>query len=198
MEDTMALTLPSEKSIQYADKIFDDHAADIGHIALQWNALHDALGEIFCGIIESNSGRMVVLAAWQSLASDRGKRQMLERAAFEKLGANDRLYQEIKWICGKLDSQEDKRNDAVHSPFGISMEEGGFRVVPVLWTVHPRAQKFKDKDIALELKSYRKNLQSLTAFARRLISFPALLAHGASWPERPSLPRPAQATARKS
>lgn len=195
----MAPKLPSEKSIEHGQKIFEAHAAGIGHIALEWNALNDALGELFIGIIDPGCGRAVLFAAWQSIPSDRNKRQMLERAAFAKLGANDRLYKEIKWLCGELNSQEDKRNDAVHTPFSVSMEEGGFKVVPVLWTGNPRAQKLRDKDIALELKSYRANINSLKQFAYRLAAFPKFAAWGeAAWPNRPSLPRPAQAKADKS
>jgi hypothetical protein len=188
----MPTKLPSEKVIEDAGKILEEHAADIGHIALEWNALHDALGDLFVNTIDPHSGRTIVMAAWQSLGSDRSKRQMLERAAFKKLGAEDRLYQEIKWICGELSSLEDKRNDAVHTPFAVLVEGGAFKAVPALWTRSPRAQKVKGKDLKLELQSYRTNIQRLRLFAIRLIGFPALTTHGAAWPERPALPRPAK------
>ena len=95
-----------EKTVADAFSLLDSHAADIGHVALAWNHLHETLGELFVAILRSDRG-MVAFAAWQAVASDRSKRAMLISAAQQRVDKHAKIAAEIKWACDQMNSLED-------------------------------------------------------------------------------------------
>ena len=188
-----AMTEPIDQKIKWLAEIRKNHAADIGSIAIAWNGLHVVLGEIFVDVIAPDKKR-IVLAAWSAVPNDRSKRAMLESAAVMAFGRKSKFVIELKWALGKMNRLEDSRNDAVHTPYAISMGgDEGFQFIPYVWSESPRAKALWDRDLKLEFASYLKNIDSITKFARalgKMIHAPAL---DPAWPKRPSLPRPAQA-----
>ena len=190
----MPTKLPTDDVIDSANKLFESHAADVGRVALSWNTLHDALGELFAEVI-SPDGRSVALAAWQAVQSDRSKRKMLDGVSVAALGSDAKFTQEVKWANGQLNALEDNRNDAVHSPYSVLIEDGALKVVPYVFAGSVRARKLQGKNLELELRSYSTNMDRLRDFARGLLGKSLSPASDPSWPERPKLPRLAQATA---
>ncbi len=191
--------LPSEKEIRWLDDIRKSHAADIGHIALAWSSLHVQLGEIFAEIMDPE-GRSLGLAAWNAVPNDRSKRAMVLAVALQKFGQKkSKFVEELQWALGRANSLENNRNDAVHAPYAVTMDpEEGFKFVPYIWSGDSRAKSLQGRDLKAEFGSYIKNIGSLTSFVRdlgRMLSSPV---PDPTWPERPALPRPAQAMARKS
>jgi len=123
---------------------------------------------------------------------------MLLAAAREKFGADAKWVKEMKWAAGQMNSLEDRRNDAVHAPFSVALEDGAFKFVPLVWSKSPRARKLADKDLEREFRSYETNIRALVAFCIDLYRLVDTSMRNPPWPERPSLPRPAQAKARRS
>jgi len=114
------MTEPIDQKIKWLAEIRKNHAADIGSIAIAWNGLHVVLGEIFVDVIAPDKKR-IVLAAWSAVPNDRSKRAMLESAAVMAFGRKSKFVIELKWALGKMNRLEDSRNDAVHTPYAISM-----------------------------------------------------------------------------
>jgi hypothetical protein len=180
--------------MKFLKDLFDKHAADIGRIAIAWNGLHVALGESFSLIVSPDS-RGLATVAWEAVSSDRSKRAMLEAAAREKFRDDSRWVQELRWALGQINALEDRRNDVIHTPFSITLDEGVFKFAALDFSKNPRALKLKNKDLAVEFRSYHENIGALTQFClllRRLIDVPK---PSHMWPERPALPRPAQVMA---
>jgi hypothetical protein len=175
----------------------ESHAAAVGSVAIIWNALHDALGSLFAEVVTPDS-RTIALAAWQAVSSDRSKRNMLHAACVAALDDDSKFTQEVKWINGQLNSLEDKRNDAVHAPYTITFEDGALKIIPDIFSGNVRAHKLHGKDLAIELRSYHARISALVGFTYLLLGWSRLEADDPSWPERPALPRPAHAQARKS
>jgi hypothetical protein len=93
----MPTRLPGADGANFADTLLEAHAADVGRVALSWNDVHEALGELFSEIIALD-GRSVALAVWQTIPSDRGKRAVLYSASLIALGEESKFTQEIKWM----------------------------------------------------------------------------------------------------
>ena len=189
--------LPTDLDLEPAQKLLEKHAADVGMVALTWNALHEVLGELFVEAVDPN-GRSVVLAVWQAVTSDRSKRMMLNSALAKAFGEDAKFTKEIKWINDQLNNLEDKRNDAVHSPYILTIKDGAIKVIPYILAGNTRARKLQGKELALELQSYSSNLDRLKNFAFGLIGYSHRATDLPTWPQRPALPRPSQAMVGKS
>jgi hypothetical protein len=98
----------------------------------------------------------------------------------------------------RLNSLEDQRNDALHAPYSVLLEDFELRVVPYTFGGNVRAKKLRGKNLAGELRTYSSHMNSLKEFARQLLGKSRLQATDLAWPERPGLQRPSQATAQKS
>ncbi|HZL58332.1 MAG TPA: hypothetical protein VFC38_01385 [Stellaceae bacterium] len=193
----MAVKLPTKKEVDYATSILQKHAAYIGRIAIEWNSLHHTLGELFVEVLAPDQ-QSAILAAWHAVPSDRSKRDMLKAAARAALSADSRFCDELEWACGQINALEDNRNNAIHSPYALLLENGDLKFVPNLFSGSSRARKLRDKNLQLEFESYAKNIHTINWWLKILRGLVEASAEDQAWPERPALPRTAQASGRRS
>lgn len=181
-------------------KLTSQHAADVGRITIFWNGLHDALGELFAEVVSPRGprGREIALAAWQAVPNDQSKRLMLKAVCVAALGTDSEFIKEVTWAIDQINPLEDKRNNAVHSPYAVTLEGGELRIVPSMSSGSKRARKLHGKDLEAELTSYAEHIAGLTWFVFMLLNKSQLKTGDSSWPQRPPLRRTAQATDRKS
>ena len=159
-------TLATEEEINFMDELLDKHAADVGHVAIAWNGLHDVLGQLFSVVISPHS-RSAAIAAWGAIVSDRSKRDMLKATVLKRFEDNEkelRWVADVEWLLGHITPLEDRRNNAVHAAYGFVLEEGAIKVAPSTWNGNPRSWKLRDKDLGLEFKSCAAHIKSLTEF----------------------------------
>jgi hypothetical protein len=141
---------------QEAEKLYEDTAGAIGHVAIQWNSLCGVLGDIFVDLVASEN-RTRGYAAWHGLRSDRSQRDMLEGVIKAMLPTESKLREEFIWLFGRVTSVENARNDIVHSPYAVLFRqdtEGDFDLAMIAdaQTGHRRALNLKDKDIVSECR----------------------------------------------
>lgn len=174
--------------------LFHEHAALIGKIALQWNLLHEMYGLLFAKIVTPKNV-MVGMRVWQSVPNDRTKRGMLSSTLdyiYPRL--TTRFVDDVEWCLGKTGGLEDKRDTAIHSPLHMDFEKVSVTVSPSDILGQLRAKRLSNKDIKLELESYLSHLNALTSYWIELCKFQNEPRTSPTWPERPSLPKPAHPT----
>ena len=192
----MPTRIPEPPEGDDLSKIIDEHAADVGSVAIAWNELHSALGELFAEVVD-RTGRSMALAIWEAVSSDRSKRAMLLAAC--SVGLDDcRFTKEVVWTAGQADDLENRRNNAIHAPYSLTIDDGALKMIPYVFGGNQRARNLHGRDLGVELESYWINIQHLSQFVRDLRGRSRLPADGLSWPEKPRLPRPAHSQARKS
>jgi hypothetical protein len=182
----------------------DAHATLLGHVSLAWTELHETMASIFAALLSPDS-KSKAWAVWHSVGNDRTQRGMLLAVAAHTLESGDKRFAELKWSIDQMDSLENKRNDALHSPYTIAFEDRRLKLIPNHFTGNKRALNLQQKaDLWDELRSYRENIGALNSYLRQigasLSGFGAVTrsrAEPLELPPRPSLPRPAHANARK-
>ncbi len=182
-----------------AAKLLNNHAADMGHVAMAWTRLHEELGKLFAVVVTPD--RMGVgTSVWHSIISDRGQRAALAAGAQSALGETNELYERLKWGLDQLTTLENDRNNTLHSAFGLMIEDGAFRLIPIDYTGNPRARNLRGKDLGIELRSYAQNIHAIRQYFERLglCHFYAQRNQHVPWPAKPRLPRPAQAGTQKA
>jgi hypothetical protein len=164
----------------------------IGRVALTWNGLQDSLALLFWTVIGVQNGN-VPFALWHCIRSDRSQREML-KAAVTAVAWPSHFPQaktDIMWLLDQIEKYEDRRNDALHSPFVLKIWEQGRSFEPIEWNQNPRAKKLRGKDVLAEFKWYADAAETLHMYSRSL--YFALSAPGFhAWPDRPNcqcLPR---------
>ncbi len=185
----------------FDDPVFKPYAEAIGQVALTWNTLHQSLSLIFSVLIAGGDYGGQLLAMWQSLKVDRAQRAIL--LASVKNSVPDiqttwpKIAKDIEWICGKITSLEDARDNAIHTPFwGFKRSTNEIIVMPVIGLGHVRAAKLWSKDILKEFHWLRDSSLKLHEFAKEIyycLISENVRAHGLpvkqlSWPERPQMP----------
>jgi hypothetical protein len=180
-------------------KTFYPYALAIGQVAIAWNELQEALGLLFCSIMGGGAANQF-LAIWQSLKADRAKRDLLLAAAKQfdmrapsSTAFGTKLLAEVKWICSEMDSLEDYRNNAVHSPLFAS---GTRTVGPTTGLGNVRALRLAAHDDVLrEFRWCRDYAMLLTEHVLALgLMFGD---HGRAWPDRPKRPNRGDTKKRK-
>jgi len=172
-------------------EIYNNHAALIGKIAIEWNKLHEFYGLRFANIMTPKN-LLLGLDVWQSVQNDRTKRRMLSAAIIHTRNqVTDRYLEDANWCLGKTNSLEDSRDTAIHSPIHMDFENVGVSVFPSDFFGHLRAKRLSNKDIKLELESYFTNIRAMVSFWLELHEFMHEPKTSPTWPERPSLPKPA-------
>lgn len=191
---------PKEQIIDL-DLAWREHSELVGQVAMVWNLLHDLLGNLFAEVVAPDA-KEPALAAWQAVQNDRSKRAMLNAACSVALGTDSRFSDEVRWATGQMNSLEDKRNNAVHSPYTVGFILKGMKLIPKVFPSviagNQRARNLLGRDLAIELKSYLENIGHLTGFVMLLAGKSRGHHEQYTWPERPSLPRPPQAMAQRS
>jgi hypothetical protein len=128
------------------ERKFRPHALVLGQLVLAWSELHEELGRLFYAVAGTNDPG-VQLAVWQSSRNDRSQRLMLRGAAAvafvaspfrsERTKDDKRARHDIEWILNRIEALSDKRDDAIHAPFGLEKQKDGtYRLRPnVLWEI---------------------------------------------------------------
>jgi hypothetical protein len=172
---------------RYAKPEFAPYAMALGQFALAWNDLLHYMSTLFSiATLErapqaGDAVNYVPTYIWHAIKSDRSQRDMLLAAIqHSKLSVGNRLAEDGKWLCDRINSLEDRRNDILHSPFILVNS----RVVPNTFGKNPRAQKLASAENLLEeVKSAGNTAVGLADFSSRLVT--SLLNPRAPWPERP-------------
>jgi hypothetical protein len=189
---------PTEKQMQ---KGFKPYATELGMLVYSWNRLQKALGDLFC-LVCGDGNRDIPRAAWNAVTNDRLQRQMLLAAALASKSIPTKGKEEVKWIVDRAEEFEDRRNNAIHTPFEFSTgpEMKGFVLGPAWYSGHPRAIKMRGKDLFDEFRWYGETATVLARYARDLF-WPLLTndrpMHPNTWPQRPQLPRLGRSATRK-
>ena len=151
------------------DRAFTPVAVEIGHLARNWNALHENMGLIFSAMI-SPDRKALLLAVWHSPPSDRTQREML-RAALGRWRLErphlSAVSNEIEWLLNKTEELSGKRNDALHAPLHVLMNTTTyvFNVEPNYFWGHPMAKRLQGKDVLLEISKIRAQATCLMKWA---------------------------------
>lgn len=136
------------ESLPPTNLAFRPYVTALGQLALAWNELHETMCLLFCTVM---GGGFIgqYLAVWHTIKSDRAQREVLFAAISSDTNRpiNDPSYEhlkgEIKWICGKADSLEETRNNALHSPLFASGDNQALLSLQIrdLATKEPRSLK---------------------------------------------------------
>src|SRR5690349_17271953 len=125
----------------------------LGELALAWSGLQETLGLLFAAVVANNDGR-ISQAIWQSQNNDRSQRELLRFANEARAWPKDsKANDDIAFLLADIQSLQDKRNDAIHSPYilwyGIQDATGElrFKLEPRTFHGNVRANKLKDKDL---------------------------------------------------
>lgn len=102
------------------------------------------------------------------------------------------------WANGQANTLESQRNDTVHTPYILTLDDGAIRFIPYVFGGSQRAKNLHGRDLSVELRSYSANIRSLREFVSGLRNKAPLATDDPSWPERPKLPKPAHAMDRRS
>jgi hypothetical protein len=180
-----------EREMQQA---YEKHATALGEVVFHWNDLQERFAELFCFV--SGTTQAIGFAIWYALTSDRTQRELLKVALeasqidpdFWK--GREQAVADIEWLLKEALKLANRRNDAIHAPYDMSLSLGPKQklivVRPSYWQGNPRAKALEKKDLASEFEWYAATAQTLARFARALIAH--LEMPGPNWPERPRLP----------
>jgi hypothetical protein len=188
-EDSMALT--------FEEPAFEPYATAIGRIALAWNDLNERLANLFWIVIGAVTGGQTqpAIAIWNSANFDRPRREVLKAAASATPARAHlpRLADDVKWLCDRTEEIENIRNDAIHSPLFLTSSSAfvamgipASAIMPNEVLKNTRAARLAGKNIMLEFVWCHASIITLRDYAAALGS--ALIAAGAPWPDKPSLP----------
>jgi hypothetical protein len=182
--------LPTEEKRQEA---IDSYARAVGRVSGAWNYLHHFLGVFFA--VAMGGDVELVLAAWDSIESDRTKREML-RAAIEAIEVvrPDRWKQtptaadDLLWVLGRADALAAVRNDAAHAL--VTLHIGAEITVGVPFPARGKREKrlandaMKGRKLLDDFKKCEEATDTLSGFVAE--AFHALnQSHGGKWPPRP-------------
>jgi hypothetical protein len=168
------------------DKRFEPYAIQLGWIAYSWNALHDSLGNIFWTLTAIRTGD-VPLAIWNAVPNDRTQRGILRAVADVTLREKPQVQKALHWLLAEADKFEDRRNDALHTPFTFNIGPQDSTLVSNSYKGHKRALKLKDKDLLDEFTWYGQSINMLTRYARS-INFSLADPTNFAWPADPVMP----------
>lgn len=96
----------------------------------------------------------------------------------------DAIFMDIE----QSQSLEDRRNDALHTPFTFMIDADGPQLASKWISRHTRAKKLKDKDLLKEFECYARMANVLARYVWRIsvaLRDPSVLA----WPKQPDLPK---------
>lgn len=174
------------------------HAQALGLVSIAWTHLHEVLASIF-GMLLTPDMPTKAWATWHAVGNDRSQRAMLKALMAVMFRDDDKRKVELDWVLDRLNSYEDKRNNALHSPYTMEQHpDGTIDFIPNYYGGNKRAKNLHGKELLVELKSYSDHLSRLSAYLGLIqSSLPSpLRAVAPTAPaqlQRPSLPEPAHA-----
>lgn len=172
----------------FRDEAFKPVAKAIGQMTLAWNDLHQTLGVLFW-VVSNVANALMPFAVWHSSKSDRGQRDMLRALIdLDAVGydLNSKNREEVRWILGQVNTLEDLRNDAIHSPMLNAPDRPGGVGVMAHEFGHQRAKKLANKDLVREFNWFYDSVVVLNNYAADIAW--SLTPRSAPFPERPQMP----------
>jgi len=173
---------------------FEPYVIALGKFALAWNDLQYNLCGLFSIVTLEEPPRagdainFVPAYIWHAIKSDRSQLDMLRAAiTTSKLSKGNDLIECGTWLCARVTSLEDRRNDIMHSALMLAnFGTDTVQVVPNTFLKHPRAKKLEDAvDLLDEFRSARHTAILLSDYAEELTRV-AMNPH-LPWPSKPSL-----------
>ncbi len=149
------MTIPLEDELAMRRK-FGEYLIAVGRVAHEWNYLQELLGKLFASVI-SGSHDIILLAVWYSEQNDRAQRRLLRAAINAEAlqthkSAPPSATEDILWVLEEADKLGARRDEALHAPFAIRLEEGGSPdVIAAYFQGNPLARRLKGKDIMSDL-----------------------------------------------
>lgn len=194
---------------RFTEKAYQSHVMAIGQLALAWNALHESLASIFHLLLdrqleEHETIDPMPIALWLSVKFDRPKRQLLkalietEQKEFKE--AFPSFESDLLWILQEVDSLEDARNTAIHSPLVYfewlvdTNNPSKGTILPNLIYGNERAFKLARKDMLTEFRWCRDTALVFRDFVELINTCLSFGVELNPWPDRPSLPNRGQKT----
>lgn len=184
---------------KFTEEKFTPYALAMGQANLAWNDLHEHMGRLFAVVLVTvGEDRGQGLAVWQVIKVDRAKRDCLE-VAVKQLPPMEpwpRLNEDVLWLCDRVNSLEEDRNNIVHGPLLLEVGEEAFtqklsgaelrkkgNVSPHILGGNTRASKMTGKNLLTEYRRVRDRAAALRTFAARMDD--ALNRPELPWPARP-------------
>jgi hypothetical protein len=150
---------------------YEPYATAIGYLVREWNYLQNKFCDLFCTIMEPTAYE-VASAVWYAVQNDRLQRSLLIAAASKRLAPehgpkNKNLLKGIKWGVCKANGLGSQRDDTIHSPVTMLLEDP-IRFVSMYFHGNPRAMNLKGKDLLDEFELYRQNAVILKNYLSQL------------------------------
>jgi hypothetical protein len=96
--------------------------------------------------------------------------------------------EDLEMLLKVANKLSETRNDAIHAPVALAVDNGKLVPFPVYFHGNPRAKNLKDKDIVAEFQRLRNGAFTLREFAEKTETS---LNHASyPWPDRPPLLEP--------
>lgn len=176
---------PSDNDIADA---FQKYVCALGRVVHASNHFHEVLGSLYA--LLNHASREEAFRFWYKVKSDKDQRNLLRKSLETSLldFGKYRSYAdtEIRWLLQEADDAAEQRNDAVHAPCSLYVDEHGGRVGASFFNGNPRAINLRGKVIIDEFNFYEKIFETLTQYARDLETW--ICAPDEAVPNRPMMP----------
>ena len=166
------------------------YAEELGNLVIDWNTMQEGFCMLFCVLLEvENSDK--ALAIWHLLKSDKLQRDLVVKVAphCALIKKDPKVIGLIEWAVNNAMGLGNHRDDAVHSPYVVLMQEP-ISLGSLSLLGHPRAIGFTDKELISEFARIRGNIRAMTIFVYKLQQYIIDLKHQnghPTLPEKPSL-----------
>jgi hypothetical protein len=111
---------PARRPDSRIRKAAQQHARQIGEIAIASNFLHGGLFRLFWTVLDKRDvGYQMAHAIWHSHTTDRAQRELLlsiATTAFHDKRRVPRILANIRWLIDRAGALSTYRNDAIHTP----------------------------------------------------------------------------------
>jgi hypothetical protein len=197
MSDEPATPRQSFPSDDIIEDAFLPYIRTIGSVVNAWNHLQEQMNKLFIAVTGMSSE--VATAIWHSARSDSLQRDFLAAAV--------RATPDDKWLSRSSSAKSDLillincanklseiRNDAVHAPVSLAIDNAKLVIIPTYFSGNPRAVRLKGKDIVKEFEDLTDKAQILKQFASDAET--AIIFESYPWPEKPALLIPPQKKSR--
>ena len=183
------------------NKILKPYVSALGELVVEWNQMLESLGKLFGSILyPAEPIPPVAWAVWHSTNNDRAKIAMLRDAARAKFGEigkdsqNSQAWDDIDWLCGRVTSIFDERNNSIHAPIAIRRDnlKNKVEVVASDFFGNPRARRLSGKELLSEYEWQTANAKALKLLARNMVVTILYGPKHRAWPVRPQLPNRGQ------
>jgi hypothetical protein len=148
---------------EYAEFLlrFKPYAAEMGYVAIMWNAIHAKLAEFFTLLLDRKNPK-IGRAIWQTFRSERAQRDALSATARVTLAQHRSHLADFLWLLWQIEMLSSLRNDAVHSALVLASD---FTAMPHPTADTSRHRRLKGKDLQKEFQLYRDDLNAVRCYA---------------------------------